>query len=103
MKEIVKKIDKNKLLLKVDCSVYDKEAVIQASYKFTNECYLNIETVADYFEVYFQSKEKSANLEKISLEFGNEIIDQQIRLQVGREFKEIREQLVCKAFSTICK
>ncbi len=103
MKEIIKQIDENKLLLKIDCNIYEKEAVMQASYKFTDKCYLNIEKADNYFEVYIQGKENTADLEKIALEFGNEIIDQQIRLQTGREFKEVREQLVKKAFSSITK
>lgn len=103
MKGIIKQIDENKLLLKIDCDIYEKEAVMQASYKFTDKCYLNIEKVDNCFEVYFQGKENSADLEKIAFEFGNEIIDQQIRLQTGREFKEVREQLVKKAFSSISK
>jgi len=103
MKEIIKKIEKNKMLLKIDSSLYEKEALLQASYKFTDKSYINIELVDNYFEIYFESKKDSENLEKIALYFGNEIIDQQIRLQTGREFKEIREQLVKKAFSSISK
>lgn len=103
MKEIIKKISKDKLLLKVDCNLYEKDALLQAAYKFTDRCYINIESVDNYYEVYFQSKNSAENLEKVSLEFGNEIIDQQIRLQTGREFKEVREQLVKKAFSSISK
>jgi His-Xaa-Ser system protein HxsD len=103
MKEIIKKIDKDKMLLKIDSRLYEKDALLQASYKFTNKCYLNIELVDTYFEVYFESKNDTENLEKIALDFGNEIIDQQIRLQNGREFKEVREQLVKKAFSSINK
>jgi len=103
MKEIIKKINKDKLLLKVDSNIYEKEALLQASYKFTEKCFINIEKIDNYYEVYFQSKNGSENMEYISLEFGNEIIDQQIRLQTGREFKEIREQLVKKAFSSINK
>lgn len=103
MKKIIKEIDKNKLLLKIDCNIYEKEALLQATYKFTDRCYINIESVDNDFEVYFQSKNQSENIEQIALEFGNVIIDQQIRLQIGREFKEIREKLVQRAFSSISK
>ena len=103
MKEIIKKLDKNKLLLKIDSNMYEKDALLQASYKFTTMCYINIEFKEKIFEVYFESKSNSENLEKIALDFGNEIIDQQIRLITGREYKEIREQLVKKAFSSISK
>lgn len=83
MKEIIKKIEKNKMLLKIDSCLYDKEALLQALYKYTDKCYLNIELVDNYFEIYFESKNDSENLEKIALNFGNEIIDQQIRIRTG--------------------
>lgn len=102
MKEILKEIEGNKILLKIDKNIYEKEAILQASYMFTNSCFLNIELVDNFYEVIIQAK-TNTNLEKIALEFGNEIIDQQIRIQTGKEFKEIREQLVQKAFSSINK
>ncbi len=103
MKELINEIDRDKLLLKIDSNIYEKEALLQASYKFTDRCYINIETTGNYYEVYFQCKHDSESLEKITLEFGNEIIDQQIRLQTGREFKDVREQLIKKAFFSISK
>jgi hypothetical protein len=51
MKEIIKKIEKNKMLLKIDSSLYEKEALFQASYKYTDKCYINIELVDNNFEI----------------------------------------------------
>ena len=103
MKEILKKVEGNKLLLTVDNSLYEKEAVLNTSYKFTDKCFINIEVIESITEIYFQSKNENINLENIALEFGNELIDQQIRLNCGREFKTIREELVKKAFLSISK
>lgn len=101
MKEILKEIEGNKLLLKIPISIYEKEATLNASYKFTNKCYINIEVNENIIEVLFHAKEDNNNLKEIALEFGNELIDQQIRLNTGREYKVIREELVKKAFNTI--
>ena len=101
MKKIIKKIEDDKLLLIIDSEVYEKDAIIQATYKYTAKCYLNIELKNKMYEIYFISKGDKIDLEKLALEFGNEIIDQQVRLITGREFKEIREQLVKKAFASI--
>jgi len=103
MKDIFKQVESNKLLLKIDDSIYEKEAVLNASYKFTDKCYINIESVDSKIEVYFRCKDNSTNIEEIALSFENELIDQQVRINIGREFKEIREGLVKKAFSSISK
>jgi His-Xaa-Ser system protein HxsD len=103
MKSITKYIEENKLLLKIDSKIYEQQAILNASYKFTDKCFINIELVGQYFEVYFQSQNSNVDLELIALNFGNELIDQQIRLDSGKEFKVIREELVKKAFASISK
>ena len=103
MKEFLKKIEGNKLLLTVQNDLYEKEAVLNASYKFTDRCYINVEVIGGLTEIYFQAKNAEIVLEEIALECGNELIDQQVRLNTGREFKTIREELVRKAFSSISK
>lgn len=103
MQEHKKEVSENKLRLVIDSNIFEKEALINSTYKFTDKCYISIALNGENFEVLFQSKNQDEILEQISLEFSNEIIDQQIRLQTGREFKEIREQLVKKAFSSINK
>jgi len=103
MKSITKYIEENKLLLKIDSKIYEQQAILNASYKFTDKCFINIELVGQYFEVYFQSQNSNVDLELIALNFGNELIDQQIRLDSGKEFKVIREELVKKTFASISK
>jgi His-Xaa-Ser system protein HxsD len=103
VKEILKYIEGDKLLLSVQNSIYEAEAILNTSYKFTDSCYINIEKLEMVTEIYFQVKSESVDLENIALNFGNELIDQQIRINTGREFKVIREELVKKAFSSINK
>lgn len=103
MKEILKKVEDNKLLLTIPNNLYEKEAILNASYKFTDKCYINIEPISELTEIYFQKKSENVDLENIALTFGNELIDQQVRLITGREFKSVREALVKKAFSSITK
>ena len=103
MKEIIKKIADNKLLLTIDSDLYEKDAILQASYKYTDKCFINIEQKDKKTEIYFICKQTEIDLEKLALEFGNELIDQQVRFITGKEYKEIREQLVKKAFASINK
>jgi len=40
-------------------------------------------------------------LEDVAHNFSNEVIDQQVRIDVEKDFKGIREEIVKKAFSPI--
>lgn len=103
MKIIIKEVELGKMLLSVDNQFYDKNAILNASYKYTDKCYINIERLEFSTEIYFESKEEQLDLKNIALDFGNELIDQQIRLNCGKEFKIIRDELVKKAFASISK
>lgn len=103
MKDIVRKIDENKMLLIISNEIYENEAILNTSYKYTDKCYLKIDSSDMTTDVYFQIKDEQLDLEKLALNFCNELIDQQVRLNNGREFKLIREELVRKAFNSIKK
>ena len=101
MEEILKDIDENKMLIQLSDKIYEEEAVMEASYKFTDNCYIYVDKEGDIINVHFIKKNNDLDLNKVALEFSNEIIDQQIRKKTYEEYKEIREQLVKKAFSSI--
>lgn len=85
--------------------MYQKEAIFQAAYKFTDVCYIVIEP-ADYKHVgvYFQLKpDAGGDLEVISLDFCNEVLDQQVRLDLERSYGTLRDLIVRQAFSPISK
>ena len=103
MIDIIKEIETNKMLLSVSKEIYEKDAVINASYKYTDKCFLKIEPREENIEIIFEVKSNDINLKEIALDFANEILDQQVRINCGREFKLVREQLVKKAFSSISK
>ena len=101
---IFKKINDDQLLLEVNSGYYESEAIIQASYKFTNECYIYLNPVSDkIIGVYFKAKDNRdiTILEKIIDRFCNELIDQQTRVIVERNFGSIGDEIVKKAFSSI--
>jgi len=76
---MIEKRSDNELLLKVNRSLYETEAVLQASYKFTNRCYIRIDPISeDVIGVYFKIKDGDlASLERVVDVFCNDIIDQQ--------------------------
>lgn len=102
MKEIVKKVENDTLLLEMDSKIYSIKAITQASYKLTDKCYIHIDTKGDDItEIYFKPKEKGLSLEEIAHSYCNDVIDQQFRIDVNKDFQNIREEIVKKAFSPI--
>lgn len=85
-----------------DISIYSVDAVLKASYKFTEELYFeNIQQVEKGIEVQVKLKDTSKDLDLSILQFKNELIDQQLRHNLNIEFKSIREEIVKRAFSSI--
>ena len=103
--DFVKKIDNDTVLLEINNNLYDVQAIINATYKFTNKCYIHNKPISDaVIGVYFKAKENTiVSLEKIADEFCNELIDQQVRLNIEKECGSIRNEIVKKAFSPITK
>ncbi|MBP3193479.1 His-Xaa-Ser system protein HxsD [Natronogracilivirga saccharolytica] len=103
MEDTNQRIDADSIVINVDKNVFEITSIIHSSYIFTDRCYISINTNESGIEVCLKKKDKNINLDTIAREFNNEVIDQQIRLTTGREYKEIRKQLVKKAFSSINK
>ncbi|OGT09278.1 MAG: His-Xaa-Ser system protein HxsD [Gammaproteobacteria bacterium RBG_16_37_9] len=100
---MLKKLEDYQLFLEVDLGSYESEAIMQASYKFTDECYVYINPISENtVGVYFKIKKGDVTeLEKFMDRFRNELIDQQTRIIVERNFSSIRDEIVKKAFSSI--
>lgn len=103
MEEITTTISETCVVACIDQNIYEKEAILQSCYKFTNNFHINIQQFEGHIEVQFKGKNKNIELGCIALEFENELIDQQIRLTTSREFKSIREELFKKAFLSVSK
>ncbi len=88
--------------LRVDLSVFSRDAVLRAAYKLTDRCHLFVEresAVGGWLVVTFRPKADRGELETIVGDFSNELIDQQLRERLAREAGPIRQILVAQAFS----
>jgi len=103
VKEIIKQIENNNILLEIDNTIYDVKAILKAAYKFTDKCHIHNENLsAGVIGVYFELKNDiDTSLEQIVSEFRNELIDQQIRVNIEKEYGKIRDELVRRAFSPV--
>lgn len=105
MEEIIKKSNDGQFLLEISRKIYDINAILKAAYKFTDTCYVHVDSISEgILGVYFKARDrKDASLENIVNDFCNELIDQQIRVNLEKEYSSIRDQIVKKAFSPIDK
>jgi His-Xaa-Ser system protein HxsD len=88
------------LILTVDTSVYREEAVFRACYTFTDRCYLFVERAgAGRLKIRFRKRDPLVSLDRVAGEFGNELINQRIRVTLAEETRSIRELIVSKAFA----
>lgn len=105
MNDFIIKIADNKLKINISLEIYSQDAINQAIYSFTNRCYVFQEPIDNRtIAVIFEPKgEKPVQLNVLVKEFCNELIDQQIRISVNKQFSHIRDEIVKKAFAPIYK
>lgn len=92
--------NENKILIKINMSTFEKQAVLAASHKFTDNYYVQLNDFPENsIEVSFKQKDKTQQLSGMVLEeFMNELLDQQMRVIVERECGKMRDLIVEKAF-----
>ncbi len=87
----------------VDMSLYAKEAVVSAIYKYTNKFYIHQQTTEDLIVVIFESKDNQIVTEEVVKQFCNDLIDQQVRYNTEKQFGYIRDLIVEEAFKPVNK
>ena len=97
----INKIDNDKFQIVVDMSLYAKESLAAACYKYTNRFYIHQQTDGGNVVVIFESKDGNAVSDTIVKEFCNELIDQQVRYNTNLQFGHIRDLIVEEAFKPV--
>ena len=97
----INEIDNDKFQVVVDMSLYAKESLVAACYKFTDHFYVHQQTIGDNVEVLFESKDGNAVTDVIVKQFCNELIDQQVRYNTNQQFGHIRDLIVEEAFKPV--
>lgn len=88
--------------LDVSAEFYSRAAIIEASYRFTDRCYVNL-VAADkgIVEIHILPKQDGINLDIVAKDFLNELIDQQLRHRIRCETEEIQETIIKEAFAPL--
>ena len=88
--------------LEIDTSIYSKEAILRAVYKFTDRCYVVLRTDTERLcscKAHFTSKTNATDIVALCGEFANELVDQQLRVQLEAQFGAVRSVIVAQAFA----
>lgn len=104
MEHIVCESENNKLFIKLSNEHYDKESVFRAAYNLTNKCTILVQRINEHETgIYFEPKVVSSvdSLKEMAREFVNDVLDQQMRRDLERQFGKLRELIVEHAFSPI--
>ena len=96
-------LENEKFQVVVDISLYAKESVTSACYKYTDRFYIHQQTDGDSIVVIFESKDGYAVSDASVKQFCNELIDQQVRYNTNQQFGHIRDLIVEEAFKPVNK
>jgi len=97
----IDKAANGELIVTISLQVYPIAAVFRACYWATERCYLFLESGNRLRElrIHFGKKHDEVDLGVGAAEYGNELIDQSLRVQISSETREIRELIVAQAFT----
>ncbi len=99
----VTNLENSTFQVNVDMSLYAKEAVVSAIYKYTNRYYIHQQTTENLIAVIFESKDNQIVTEEVVKQFCNDLIDQQVRYNTEQRFGHIRDLIVEEAFKPVNK
>lgn len=89
----------SKKIVKFKEKLYPHEAVMKAAYHFIDRSYIHVDVSEGEYVVEIISKENE-DVERIALEFENELLAQAVRYQVYLQTHTLREILMARAMSS---
>ena len=99
----VTKLENERFQVVVDMSLYAKESLVAACYKFTDRFYIHQQTDGSNVIMVLESKNGNVVSDSIVKQFCNELIDQQVRYNTNQQFGHIRDLIVEEAFKPVSK
>ena len=92
--------DGSEVTLRLDESVYSREAVLRACNWFTDRVSLTVsEAGPGKIDVRLKAHPGKVDLESLIGELENALLDAQVRIEISRETAAVRELIVAKAFA----
>ena len=91
-----------RVVIEIDTSIYSRDAVVRASYKFTDRCYILLDSEPSrerHLLAYLDPKTPTISLDSLYGDFVNELLDQRLREHLEAQFGGIRSLIVAQAFA----
>jgi His-Xaa-Ser system protein HxsD len=106
MKNIITKIENNKILVTLHKAFYENFAIMSAAHGLTDSFVVMVENYDDentaiYFEPKKDTQIDESGLYEAAREFCNRVLDEQLRLDIEKRYGNIRDMIVKQAFSPI--
>ena len=98
MEEMLRK-NMGVMLGRYDASVYPKEAVLKAAYKFIDDWYIHITMEDGYYVLSFLTKDEKVDSNIVRM-FENELLSATVRLQVYKQTHVLREVMLGRAMAS---
>lgn len=90
------------LRMSLALDLYSLDAIRRSCYWLTDRCYVFLSRQReDVVDVTLLPKTAPANADAIAWTFLNDLLDQQLRIDIGRETAQIREMIVAQAFADV--
>lgn len=97
----ITEIEDDKFQVVVDLTLYAKESIVSAVYKYTDRFYIHQQSADNTVIVLFESKDENTVSKEVVKQFCNELIDQQVRYNTNLQFGHIRDLIVEEAFKPV--
>lgn len=97
----VEQTSDDSLAISVSLGIYPLETLFRVCYLFTDRCFLFLSPNEDRsaVKVQFAKRIPDCGLRAVVGEFGNELVNQRVRMDIANETRSIRELIVAQAFA----
>ncbi len=87
------------VVVRFAAGLYPVDAVKRAAYRFTDQCTIDINPLSDGIVCTLRATSAKSNMPVLEAAFRNEVLDQDLRLQIGKETEPLRNLILSLAFS----
>lgn len=99
----IERISEEHIRLNLDVNLYSRDAILSTAYLFTDKCHINFLSYGDRIAQldFMQKNHDNYELELVVKDFLNELIDQQLRVRIHNETKDIKKMIISEAFAPL--
>lgn len=88
--------DDGRIEFRVNKELYPLKAIYRAAYLFTDKYYIGLDQTEETYIIKFSGKEKTCDYDDVGA-FQNELLNQNLKLALSNDTREIRELIVTRA------